>query len=95
MQLKDKVNKLDEAVLDSTDSIAPLTRKFIFLSDCYTPLNMTKMNKTLNSQPRHQIGILKKSNVSFMDSLDEYDAEPDAIKPGVLRNLPTEAISIF
>ena len=32
---------------------------------------MAKMNKMLNSQPRHQIGILRKEDGSFTDSLDE------------------------
>ena len=42
-----------------------------FLSDCNTPLLMAKMNKILNSQPRHQIGILRKEDGSFTSSIDE------------------------
>ena len=42
-----------------------------FLSDCNTPLLMAKMNKILNSQPRHQIGILRKEDGTFTDSIDE------------------------
>ena len=45
--------------------------KRTFLSESNTPLLMAKMNKILNSQPRNQIGILRKEDGSFTESLDE------------------------
>ena len=43
----------------------------MFLSECNTPLLMAKMNKILNSQPRHQIGVMRKEDGTFTDSIEE------------------------
>ena len=45
--------------------------KRIFLSEANTPALVAKLDKILNSQPRHQIGLLRKEDGSFTNSIDE------------------------
>ena len=45
--------------------------KRLFLSDCNTPALIAKMDKILNTQPRHQIGLLRKEDGTFTTSVDD------------------------
>ena len=45
--------------------------KRTFFSESNTPALIAKMDKVLNSQPRNQIGLLRKTDGSFTTSIDE------------------------
>ena len=40
-------------------------------SECNTPKLVAQLNKTINSQPRNQIGLLKREDGSFTETVDE------------------------